>query len=52
MTDDAPKRPRSRPVEKPMPELILDTPENIAHTIMQGLPKENWDYLKRDSGAE
>ena len=50
MTDD-PKRPRGRPIEKQMPELIPDTPENIARAIMAGPPKDDWDYLKRNSGA-
>ncbi len=30
---------------KPMPELIPDTPENIAKACMQGPPKKDWDYL-------
>ena len=48
MTDkDKPKRPRGRPpVDRPMPEPIPDTPENIARAIMQGPPKKDWDYLK------
>ena len=43
---DKPKRPRGRPVEKPMPEPIPDTPENIARACMQGPPKKEWRYLK------
>ncbi len=27
---------------------IPDTPENIARAIMQGPPKKEWDYLKRE----
>ena len=46
MTDKTPKRPRGRPVEKPMPEPIPDTPENIARAVLAGPPKKNWDYLK------
>ena len=34
-----------------MPELIPDTPENIARACMMGQPKEGWDYLKPGSGA-
>ncbi len=49
MTKENPNRPRGRPVEKPLPELIPDTPENIARAIMQGPPKKDWEYLK-DSG--
>ena len=41
------KRKRGRPVEKPMPDTIPDTPENIARACMQGPPKEEWDYLKQ-----
>ena len=53
MTDkDKPKRARGRPVEKPMPEPIPDTPENIARAIMAGPPKKDWDYLKRERGTE
>ena len=29
---------------RPMPELISDTPENIAKACMQGLPKKRWRY--------
>lgn len=36
---------------KPMPELIPDTPENIAKACMQGPPKKEWDYLK-EKGEE
>lgn len=40
---------RGRPVEKPLPPPIPDTPENIARAIMQGPPKKEWDYLKKAS---
>ena len=40
------KRSRGRPVEKPMPAPIPDTPESIARAIMRGPPKKKWDYLK------
>ncbi len=49
---DQPSRPRGRPVEKPMPERIPDTPENIARAIMQGPPKKEWDYLKESDAPE
>ena len=38
--------PRGRPVEKPMPAPISDTPENIARAIMRGPPKKKWNYMK------
>ena len=31
---------------------IPDTPENIARAIMQGPPKAEWDYLKREQEPE
>ena len=46
------KRPRGRPVQKTMPELIPDTPENIARAIMSGPPKKDWDYLKKSEDDE
>ena len=39
-------RKRGRPVEKPLPESIPDTPENIAKAIMRGPPKKKWRYLE------
>ena len=30
---------------RPMPDLIPDTPENVARACMQGPPKKHWDYL-------
>ena len=42
------KKPRGRPTEKEMPPPIPDTPENVAHAIMQSPPKKTWDYLKRE----
>ena len=29
---------------RPMPELIPDTPENIARAAMMGPPKKQWRY--------
>ena len=49
MSKDARKpAPRGRPVEKQMPEPILDTPENIARALLTTPPKKDgdWDYLK------
>ena len=43
------KKPRGRPIEREMPERIPDSPENIARAIMQGPPKKDWDYLKREA---
>ena len=44
------KRRPSRPVEKPMPESIPDTPENIMHAVLNTPPKsdDEWNYLKND----
>ena len=47
--DQPSRRSRGRPVEKPMPAPIPDTPENIAKAIMQGPPKKNWRYLRNDA---
>ena len=37
------KNPGGRPA-RPMPELIPDTPENVALAAMQGSPKKRWRY--------
>ena len=39
---------RGRPVEKPMPASIPDTPENVARALVSTPPKDDgeWDYLK------
>ena len=49
MTDDKPKRPRGRPVEKKMPDPIPDTPENVMRALLETPPKrdDEWDYLKQ-----
>ena len=46
---ETPKPPRGRLVEKPLPEPIPDTPENIMRAILNTPPKkdEEWDYLKQ-----
>ena len=43
-------RSRGRPVEKPMPAPIPDTPENVARALVTTPPKgdDEWDYLKAD----
>ena len=48
MTDSTKKRGRGRPVEKPLPEPIPDTPENVARALLTTPPKDegDWDYLK------
>ncbi len=40
---------RGRPVEKPLPEPIPDTPENVARALVSSPPKDegDWDYLKK-----
>ena len=42
------KRKRGRPVEKPLPAPIPDTPENVARALVTTPPKDegDWDYLK------
>ena len=41
-------RKRGRPVEKPLPAPIPDTPENVARALVSTPPKDDgdWDYLK------
>ena len=43
-------RSRGRPVEKPMPAPIPDTPENVARALVITPPKDEgeWDYLKTE----
>ena len=38
------KHPGGRPA-RPLPELISDTPENVALAAMQGPPKKQWRYM-------
>lgn len=42
------KRGRSRPVVKPMPDLIPNTPENIMRAVLNMPPKreDEWRYLQ------
>ena len=42
------RRKRGRPVEKPLPPPIPDTPENIARAVLSTPPKrrKDWDYVK------
>lgn len=44
-----PKRPRGRPVTRPMAERITDTPENIARALFATPPTKprEWDNMKR-----
>ncbi|MCY4393605.1 MAG: hypothetical protein OXC10_00500 [Rhodospirillaceae bacterium] len=53
MSDDTPKRQRGRPVERPMPDPIPDTPENIMRALLETPPKrdDEWDYLKEPGKA-
>ncbi len=32
---------------KPMPDLIPDTPENVARAIFAGPPKKNWRHPEK-----
>ena len=38
------KRPRGRPVEKPMPPRIDATPERIAQVVLSAPPPDRWGY--------
>ena len=42
------KRLSGRPVEKPWPDRIPDTPENVAKALVRAKPKKmtEWKYLK------
>ena len=42
------KRPRGRPIEKPVAEPIPDSPENIARAILRTPRKrsKDWKYLE------
>ena len=53
-TTDEPKRGRGRPVEKPMPDLIPDTPENIMGAVLNTPPKreDEWRYLVQHEGQQ
>ena len=43
------KRGRGRPVTKPTPELIPDSPENVLQAVLATPPRkaDGWKYLKR-----
>lgn len=45
---DKPKRGPGRPVEKPLPAPIDDSPENVMRAILSTPPKreDEWKYLK------
>ena len=49
--EDKPKRGRGRPVEKPMPDLIPDTPENIMRALLNAPPKREDEgrYLQEEA---
>ena len=44
-----PKKPRGRPVEKPLPESIDDSPENVMRAILATPPKKDdeWRYMRK-----
>ena len=46
MKTNTPARRPGRPPIRVMPERIPDTPENVARALMQGPPKEGWDFMK------
>lgn len=45
---DTPKRGPGRPIERPLPEPIPDTPENIMRAVLATPPKrdDEWRYLQ------
>ena len=42
-------RKRGRPVEKPEPDPIPDSPENVLRALMTAPPRreDEWDYLRQ-----
>ena len=46
MDTHEPRRKRDRPVVRQMPEPSPAPPEDVARAIMQGPPKQDWDFLK------
>ena len=44
----------SKKVKRTMPELIPDTPENVAKAILNTPPKkrEEWDFIKEDEAKK
>ena len=52
MTDQQQKRPRGRPVEKPLPEPIDASPEDVMRAILATPPKrdDEWEYLAEEAG--
>ena len=49
VTTPTSKKPKlGRPVKHPMPDLIPDTPENIARAVMcsPAVPRGGWKYLR------
>ncbi len=44
---DKPKRPRGRPVTKPLPPRIDAAPEEIAEVVLKMPPKDDWRYLRK-----
>jgi hypothetical protein len=50
--DKAEQKQAGRPVKNKMPEPIPDTPENVARACMQGPPKKEWEYLKKNGKGQ
>ena len=48
------KRPRGRPVEKPLPEPIDTSPDDVMRAILSTPPRkdEDWRYLREASTRE
>lgn len=40
----ASQRGRGRPIEKPLPERVPDTPENMLNAVLGIPPKRSWRY--------
>ena len=54
MSGEKSKKPRGRPATHEMPEKIPDTGANILKAVLRQPPRddEDWDYLKKEKGAE
>ena len=50
-SEDKPKRGRGRP-EKPYPEQIDASPEEIARVVLKAKPKKDWRYVTNEGKTE
>ncbi len=47
-----PKRQRGRPVKKPLPKPIDDSPENVMRAILATPPKQDQDWRYTQNGED